>query len=209
MKKIIFDLDNTLLYLSDDWISHLQLFFNKSDINVEPLTLFGAIAKCEEVMADVIITKKDLTKYLEKVLAINVDDMVISDIFDCYNNIPLEYTEEIYKLLSYLSEKYELIVYTNWFKEDQIKRLNKYGLDHFFSNIYGWDIIPAKPSLKGLQTIVKDDDPTNFIFVGDNIKTDLEIPFEMGMNTIFLNSKGIEQSKYKEIKTIEELQKFL
>ena len=209
MKKLIFDLDNTLLYLSDDWVDCLKDFIKKSSIDVEPVTLLSAIAKYEDMMSDAIITKTDLKQYLAEVLSITIDDTTVNNLLGCYNNIPLRYTNEVHKLLSNLSKKYELIAYTNWFKDDQIIRLNKYDLDKYFSNVFGWDVIPAKPSLKGLQTIIKGCRPTDFTFIGDNVKSDLEIPFEIGMNTIFLNTKGIKQSKYKEIKNIEELDRLL
>ena len=36
MKKIIFDLDNTLLFISDDWIGSYQSFIDKYNLNITP-----------------------------------------------------------------------------------------------------------------------------------------------------------------------------
>ena len=82
-------------------------------------------------------------------------------------------------------------------------------MDKFFSKVYGWDILPKKPSKEGLSKIIKDDDINNYVFIGDSIELDLEVPDSMGMDTIFYNRKKIKQSKYKEIYDIEELRNIL
>ena len=43
MKKIVFDLDGTLLFLANDWESYYQKFINKYNLNVTPKTLFSTI----------------------------------------------------------------------------------------------------------------------------------------------------------------------
>ena len=83
------------------------------------------------------------------------------------NNIPLLNTDKIYELLEYLSNKYELIAYSNWFTEDQEYRLERYDLKKFFKKVYGWDIIPLKPSTKGPLEITKG----NIIEGISNLKT--------------------------------------
>lgn len=209
MKKIIFDLDNTLLFLSDKWLENIQNFIDEYKLNIEPFALFKVLVHFEEISTDIIITKEYLKNYLSNTLSTNISFDMLNKLFDFYNNIPLLYTDKIYNLLEKLSDKYELITYTNWFTLDQTYRLNKYNLDKFFSHIYGWDILPAKPSVNGLKTIIGNNKLEDFIFVGDNIKSDLELPYEIGMNTVFLNLRGIEQSKYKEIKKIEDLENIL
>ena len=134
---------------------------------------------------------------------------MILELSEIYNNTPLLNTDTIYDALNYLSEKYELIAYTNWFTDDQIKRLKKYDLDKFFTKVYGWDILPKKPSKEGLSEIIKNDDIENYIFIGDSIELDLEVPYSIGIATIFYNRKNIKQNKYKEIFKIEELKNIL
>ena len=111
----------------------------------------------------------------------------------------------IYDVASYLSTKYELIAYSNWFVSSQTDRLRKAGILKFFSKIYGWDILPLKPSKQAIELIVGNDNIRDYIFIGDNIDTDLIIPDSLGINTIFYNRKRISQDKYKLSITSEEL----
>ena len=84
-----------------------------------------------------------------------------------------------------------------------------FDLDKFFTKVYGWDILPKKPSKDGLSEIIKNDDIENYIFIGDSIELDLEVPYSIGIATIFYNRKNIKQNKYKEIFKIEELKNIL
>ena len=92
---------------------------------------------------------------------------------------------------------------------NQRKRLQKYQLDKFFIKIYGWDDVPLKPSMKALESIMGKNNILDYIFIGDSIEVDLEIPRSMGMKTIFYNRKRINQNKYMEVLEIEELKKIL
>lgn len=209
MKKIVFDLDNTLFFISNDWSNTFQQFIDKYNLDLMPEDLYSSVETFEKNNSDTIVTKSYFSKYMSGKLSINISDEMIDEFLDDYANIPLLYIDVIYDLLMYLSQKYELIAYTNWFTENQIQRLKKYNLDSFFSCIYGWDILPVKPSKEGLNTIIKGNEVSNFLFIGDSIKYDLELPDSYGTDTIFYNRKGIEQSKYKQVLKIEEIKKML
>ena len=79
----------------------------------------------------------------------------------------------------------------------------------FFSRIYGWDDLEIKPSKIGIEKIIGSNNINEYVFIGDNIEFDLEVPYNMGMATIFLNRKSIKQNKFKEVFSIEELKEIL
>ena len=143
--------------------------------------------------------------YLNKQIGLKFTEEIIEDLLNLYANIPLLKTNIIYDVLSYLNEKYELIVYSNWFTDNQIQRLRNYNLDKFFTRIYGWDILPVKPSEEGIKAIVGEDDIKDYVFIGDVIEIDVKVPDKLGMDTIFYNRKNIEQNEYKEILSLEKL----
>ena len=209
IKKIVFDLDNTLLFLSDEWEENYKRFIDKYNLNISINDLFLCIGNFEKKMKNIVVSKQKLSEYVSNDLSIDFTNDMILELSEIYNNTPLLNTDTIYDALNYLSEKYELIAYTNWFTDDQIKRLKKYDLDKFFTKVYGWDILPKKPSKEGLSEIIKNDDIENYIFIGDSIELDLEVPYSMGITTIFYNRKNIKQNKYKEIFKIEELKNIL
>ena len=209
IKKIIFDLDNTLLFLSDEWEENYKRFVDKYNLSISANELFLSIGNFEKSMKNIVVSKQKLSEYVSNDLFIDFTTNMILELLEIYDNTSLLNTDTIYDILNYLSEKYELIAYTNWFTDNQINRLKKYDLDKFFTKVYGWDILPKKPSKEGLSEIIKNDNIENYIFIGDNIELDIEVPYSMGITTIFYNRKNIKQNKYKEILKIEELKKVL
>ena len=209
IKKIIFDLDNTLLFISDEWKTIYSEFIKKYNLNVSTTDLYSCIGNFEKNTKDKIISINLICEYINKNLHINLTETIFIELLELYADVPLLYTNDIYNILEYLSQKYELLIYTNWFSKNQFKRLKKYNLDKFFSKIYGWDNLESKPSKTGIEKIIGDDDIKEYLFIGDNIKADLEIPDQMGMNTIFFNKKGIEQNQFKEVLEIKELKNIL
>ena len=197
IKKIIFDLDNTLLFLSDEWEENYKRFVDKYNLSISANELFLSIGNFEKSMKNIVVSKQKLSEYVSNDLSIDFTTNMILELLEIYDNTSLLNTDTIYDILNYLSEKYELIAYTNWFTDDQIKRLKKYDLDKFFTKVYGWDILPKKPSKEGLSEIIKNDNIENYIFIGDNIELDIEVPYSMGITTIFYNRKNIKQNKYK------------
>lgn len=209
IKKIIFDLDNTLLFLSDEFEENYKSFIDKYNLNISANDLFLCIENFEKNMKNIVVSKQKLSEYVSNNLFTDFTTNMILELLEIYDNTSLLNTDTIYDILNYLSEKYELIAYTNWFTDNQIKRLKKYDLDKFFTKVYGWDILPKKPSKEGLSEIIKNDDIENYIFIGDSIELDMEVPYSMGITTIFYNRKNIKQNKYKEIFKIEELKNIL
>lgn len=204
MKKIIFDLDGTLLFLSNTWETVYQDFIDKYNLNTTPKELFQTIGTFEKDNSNIIVTKEILCNYINSKININMTVDLLNDLDNRYNDIPLIDTEKIYQILDNLSNKYELIAYTNWFTVDQTYRLRKYDLEKFFTKIYGWDIAKLKPSKEGLESIIEDN-KEDYIMIGDTILTDMEIADSIGVKTLFYNRKKIIQDKYNEFNEIDEL----
>ena len=209
IKKIIFDLDNTLLFISPEWEQSYQKFIDKYNLSITPKELYSCIGTFEKNINNVIVTNKIMCEYINNRLPLSLTEDMFIELLDVYKNIPLLNTDIIYNVLEYLSHKYELIVYTNWFSKNQIDRLKTYSLNKFFSRIYGWDDLEIKPSKIGIEKIIGSNNIDEYVFIGDNIEFDLEVPYNMGMATIFLNRKSIKQNKFKEVFSIEELKEIL
>ncbi len=208
-KTIIFDLDNTILFLSNKWMNAYQEFIDKYNLNISLEDLYTCIGYFEKEAEDKIVSYKMICDYINKNLKITIDEKMFNGLLIDYANIPLLNIDKVYSTLEYLSKKYNLVGYSNWFTNNQIDRLKKYNLDKFFKKIYGWDILPSKPSLSGLKDIIKEDNIGDYTFIGDSINIDLELPKRIGMNTILYNASKINQNNYKEINDIEELKDLL
>ena len=137
IKKIIFDLDNTLLFLSDEWEENYKRFVDKYNLSISANELFLSIGNFEKSMKNIVVSKQKLSEYVSNDLSIDFTTNMILELLEIYDNTSLLNTDTIYDVLNYLSEKYELIAYTNWFTDNQINRLKKYDLDKFFTKVYG------------------------------------------------------------------------
>ena len=54
MKKIIFDLDNTLLFIPNDWIAKYQKNINKNKLDIPLEELYSSIVNAEKNNSDII-----------------------------------------------------------------------------------------------------------------------------------------------------------
>ena len=197
------------MFISPEWEQSYQKFIDKYNLSITPKELYSCIGTFEKNINNVIVTNKIMCEYINNRLPLSLTEDMFIELLDVYKNIPLLNTDIIYNVLEYLSHKYELIVYTNWFSKNQIDRLKTYRLDKFFSRIYGWDDLEIKPSKIGIEKIIGSNNIDEYVFIGDNIEVDLEVPYNMGMATIFLNRKSINQNKFKEVFSIEELKEIL
>ena len=71
MKKIVFDLDNTLLFLSQEWKDAYQRVIDKYRLNVTSEELFAAIGEFDYYNKEDYMTKKamiSLTIYWQLIL---------------------------------------------------------------------------------------------------------------------------------------------
>lgn len=212
MKKIIFDLDNTLMMFDKEYINTYCDVLKNNNFDssyYQALSLFESIGKYE--MQGNKYNKQELLDFVNKDLNRNYKVKLVDDILDtignCWTNpVSLELVET----LKYLSLKYELYVLTNWFTESQAKRLDKVGILKYFKEVVGADIINPKPSIEAFNYIIKDNDPKDCIMIGDNIDIDIKGALNAGMNAILYDYKNIYNGlEYDKITKIEELKEML
>ena len=85
-------------------------------------------------------------------------------------------------------------------------RIFKEILD-YFDEVYGTDIVPMKPRKESFMSVIGNLEPSECVMIGDNLKVDIEVPYELGFNVYHLNKFGT--SKYPTIRKIEELKERL
>ena len=96
MKKIIFDLDNTLLFISKDWNNYYQSFIDKYKLSITSEELYSAIGCVEKDVKDTLVTKSFLIDFLNKRLSINMNEEKLDSFMNFYLDIPLIKIEEVY-----------------------------------------------------------------------------------------------------------------
>lgn len=213
IKRIIFDLDNTLIDWQDEYwhkgIMHacekFKIQYSKQ-IEEKIIKVIDDYEKNQEYF-DINIMQNLINKELEE----NYSTDFIKEILRYFEIcIPEQIDNSVLETLKYLVNKYELVVLTNWFENQQIQRLKNAGIYKFFNHVYGTEHIKMKPNREAFEAAIGELSPDECVMVGDNLEKDIDGALRIGMNAIFLNRNNIEvNSEYKEIKKIDELIKIL
>ena len=212
MKKIIFDLDNTLMMFDKKYINSYCKVLKNNNFDSsydQALSLFESVDRYEKQGKK--YNKQDLLDFVNKDLNKNYKMKLVDEILDiigtCWiNPVSLELVDT----LKYLSTKYELYVLTNWFTAPQAKRLENVGILKYFKKVVGADMVSPKPSLEAFSYIIKDTNLKDCMMIGDNIDIDIKGALNAGIKTILYDYKNIYNGfTGNRITKIEELKEML
>ena len=206
VKKLIFDLDNTLIIWKNEYVNAIGKSIKKYNINCDANYMSDLIDEYENYYNK--YDKKSLMEYINK----NIEDRVnISFVEDFIYNIGFcaEIDEEVIDTLEYLSKKYELVVLTNWFTDAQTNRLKTAKIDKYFKRVFGGDKI-LKPNKEAFITAAGDTPLDECIMIGDSYTLDVMGAYNVGIEPIFMNPKHKEnKNNFKEITKLIDLKDIL
>lgn len=206
IKRVIFDLDNTLIPFPNDIWSSLNYALDEINISYSN--------KAKERLIDVVLEyenkydkydKHNMLSEMKKISNLNLPDNFI--------DIWLKYLKDYYpqgkdivllETLEYLSSKYELVVLTNFFTESQKGIIENYGISKYFKNILGTNTIPNKPCKDAFIFACGPYEPNECIMIGDSLKTDIYGALEVGMDAVL-----VSDNYYEGIKTVKSLSELI
>ena len=208
IKKIIFDLDFTLMDWEDEYIFALTNAVNKLNLGYSEekiKELDDVLTTYEDVYH--IYEKEKFCDYLNNKCNTNLPyefvDMLLDEQTKCYR----EFTETEIETLEYLSSKYELMILSNWFTNTQKRRLENAGILKYFSKVSGGDERELKPSLKAFDIVDKKEE---CVMIGDSLKNDIFPAIELGMQAIHITKKDAKKDlRYRQIRQLEDLKEML
>jgi len=207
IKLIIFDIDNTIMDFPKNFEIELKKVLDKFGVNIEPIELYKAVGSYEINKEGVYYTKEKLVEVVNKVLNLNLPLEFIDEFFNMYDKLISDIESGVIDTLKYLKGKYKVVALSNWFTDSQKSRLKEAGVLEYFDEVYGTDIIPMKPREESFMSVIGDLKPEECVMIGDNLKVDIEVPYELGFNVYHLNKFGT--TKYPTIRKIEELKERL
>ncbi len=206
VKKIIFDLDNTLIMWKDEYINALKETLKKYNINEDPDYVNNLIDSYEEYYDK--YDKQNLLELINNNIKEKISIDFINDFLDKIGYMS-EPNEDVIDTLEYLSKKYELVVLTNWFTTAQTNRLKTAKIDKYFKKIFGGEDY-IKPNPQAFLTAVGNTPLEQCIMIGDSYDIDIMGAYNTGIKPIFLNPKHKEnKNNFQEIKKLSDLKNIL
>ena len=216
IKRIIFDLDNVLIDWKDEYDNAIQESFDEIGYKYDSDLIEKFLKARAEYEEDIkFYNRKDMLDYINSKMERKIPDEFI----DLYikklgTKVPERLPEKYYETLEYLSNKYELVVLTNWFAETQIDRLKKVDIYKYFKDIYTGEQV-AKPLKQSFINATGDYDAEQCAMIGDNLETDIKGAQNAGINKVVwkdINNKEEEHldklngvsviDKFEELKNI-------
>ena len=179
IKKIIFDLDNTLIDWIDEYDYALRDTLIKYNINFDYGLLSNAIDEYDYTSK--IYNSYDLMNYLNNKYNLGITIDFINDWLKELGKQGKP-NKGVVELLEYLHNKYELVVLTNWESNCQINRLKSAGIYKYFKGVYGGEVY-KKPSYEAFKKAMGPYNIDECIMVGDSMKFDIEPALKLGIKT--------------------------
>lgn len=198
IKKIIFDIDDTLIMNDKSFVKDYQKIFEKydgSNAQDKSLELYKCIGLYE--LHTTSYQKDTLLAFINKYFNRNYPLGFVDDIIDTVSSWSYDASKELIDTLEYLSSKYELDILTNWFIESQIKRLEQAGIKKYFKEFIGANEY-VKPDPRAFESFFNDCKPSECVMIGDRLDIDVEVPTTLGMKAILYDAKN----KYSDIKCV-------
>jgi len=188
IKRLIFDVDGTLI-TGVNFREFVKKALEKINIYTEEnVDKFLNAMKTYETKFDN-YNKNDYLSHIGKEINQKLPENFLKIFFEELKAaIPLR-SEELIQTIKKLSEKYELVILTNYFSESQLNRLNNMEIGKFFKEIHGEKLI--KPNLNAYLNACGKNEPNECVMIGDDLKLDIEFAKKAGLHTIFVNSKRI------------------
>ena len=212
VKRIIFDLDNTLIPWNKKWDIAVKETMDEFGINYE--------------LKDLDNYQKTIAEYENKEIRYSVDRLV--SFFSEYMNIELSQEffeswmkklsvlvpskdEKLISMLERLSKKYSLVVATNWFKKQQVSKLKLCGILDYIDEVITGEDFDIKPSTDMFNYFKQGYEDEEVVMVGDKYEVDIKGANDAGLHGYLITTdpKYSSNNQCTVIKNIYELEKYL
>jgi len=209
IKRLIFDLDNTLVLWIDDYTSALKETMEYFKVDYDYMDIDAIIASQEKLHE--VMDKQDLLNDINKACGLNLNIDFIDMLLENQKKLAVPDDFDLQQTIKYLSTKYEIVLLTNWYTDTQVGRLKTAGIAKYFKEFYGGDLGNMKPHPDSFFRAIGPNKIEQCIMIGDSDYHDIEGALELGMPVIQVDLKNQikEERSYPVIKNIKELKDML
>lgn len=89
----------------------------------------------------------------------------------------------------------KLVALSDWFYDDQVRKLKELGYLDFFEEIYTFDDWYAKPDIRSIERIIKKGaDTGSYIMIGDSLACDIAVSNKAGITSIWYNEGNLQKN---------------
>ena len=212
IKRVILDIDNTLI----PWIEEYDKEINKilDELNIEYTNEdYNNILEAMSAYENEYYTfnKKIMLDYINQYTNKKYPIEFINNIIDSWANcVPDKIEKETIETLKYLNSKYELVILTDWFGNQQSNRLEKLDILKYFQKVYSAEKTKRKPFKEAFIQAIGNNSPEECIMIGDNLERDIKGALNAGLNAVYYNPNHKEfDVGCPDIARIEELTEIL
>lgn len=199
IKRLIFDIDDTLI----TWKKEYDIAINKAldDLQYPYTQDLATQINDLELQYEIdrkYFSKKEMLDFINNKLPQKLPSNFIDKWLEKLKNcVEEKYPEEDYKTLEYLNQKYELVIFTNWFKESQIERLRKLDILKFFKEIYGSEQY-AKPYKESFIQASGKCLLNEVAVIGDSFEKDIQGAKMAGIKKLVWKDNLNKKQEYKD-----------
>lgn len=208
IKRVIFDIDNTLIDWKteyNDKVREVLEEFNEKREEAEIKKLQEALNEYENYYLTFNLDK--MVEFVRKYTDINYSKEIIKGILDMWGTcVPQFCPIENIETLKYLKDKYELVILTDWFLKPQFNRLKLLKIDKFFSKIYTAENAKRKPNKEAFIQAIGEYKPEECIMIGDSYERDVIGAINSGLYAVwYRGKKEMCENLNEKVTIIEEL----
>ncbi len=194
IKRVIFDIDNTLIPWKEEYFEEINNVLDSLNI--------------EHTQDDVDIIKKAFGEYENKYYTFDRKLMLefINEytkkqypdefIYGCTDRwahcVPEKLDENVVNVLKYLKDKYQMVILTDWYADQQMERLKKIDVLKYFSKVYSAENVKRKPFKEAFMQAIEENKPEECIMIGDDFERDIKGALNAGLHAIYFNPKNSE-----------------
>lgn len=215
IKRVIFDIDNTLIPWKEEYYNEIKNVLeelNVEHIEQDYIEIKKALGEYENEYYT--FDRKLMMNFINNYTKKNYPEEFIYKVTKKWANcVPEKIDANIIKLLEYLKTKYELVILTDWYGDQQTERLEKIDILKYFKKVYSAESTKRKPFKEAFMQAIGDNKPEECIMIGDNFERDIQGALNAGLQVIWYNPNNkTEITKdigYYVISNLEEVNKIL
>lgn len=187
IKRIIFDIDNTLIPWKKEYNHEVNKALEKLNIPYTEEDVKKILIAFDEYENEYLIFQKEkMVQFINEYTKKQYPKELVYEIIKGWDScVPEKMEPKIIELLEYLKNKYELVILTDWYVDSQKARLEKAGILQYFQEVYGAEKTKRKPYIDAFMQAIGNNKPEECVMIGDSLERDIKGAIQAGVKPVY------------------------